>query len=279
MRILFFGDVFGKAGRCAFLEHIESLKAEFQPDFVVINGENLADGKGLTEKTSRPLFQAGVDVITGGNHLWDRAESLDYIRTQPRIVKPQNHPPATPGSISHTVEKGDKSLTVICLTGQVFMPPCDSPFLVFDRWIESQTKPNQAILMDFHAESTAEKRAMGWHVDGRISAIVGTHTHIQTADEEILLKGTAYISDVGMTGPHESVIGMKKSIIVEKFRNGIPIRYEVSDRGNQVNAVCIDIDDSNGRAAAITRIKRNIKQLLQLNDYDPEDRTNGTNHT
>lgn len=275
MRILFFGDVFGKAGRSAFLEHIESIKAEFEPDFIVINGENLADGKGLTEKTSKPLFQAGVDVITGGNHLWDRAESLDYIRAQARIVKPQNHPPATPGSISCTVEKGDYALTVICLTGQVFMPPCDSPFVAFDNWISTQEMPGQAILLDFHAESTAEKRAMGWHVDGRVSAIVGTHTHVQTADEEILQKGTAYISDVGMTGPHESVIGMKKSIIVEKFRSGIPIRYEVSDRGIQVNAVCIDIDHTSGKATSITRIKRNIKQLLQPNDITPEDMNNG----
>lgn len=259
MRVLFFGDVFGKSGRLALLQHLESLKGEFLPDFIIVNGENLADGRGLTEKTAKPLLKAGVDCITGGNHLWDRTESLDYIRNQPLIVKPMNYPAATPGSISYTIAKEDKSLCVICITGQVFMPPCDSPFNTFDHWLESFSPTPRHILLDFHSESTAEKRAMGWFVDGRISALVGTHTHVQTADEEILPQGTAFITDVGMTGPHDSVIGIKKAIILEKFKNCLPIRYEVSDRGLQLNAVLIELDDDSGRALSIMRIRRQVE--------------------
>lgn len=259
MRLLFFGDVFGKAGRAALAEHLERLKEEFSPDFIVINGENLADGKGLTEKTLKPLLRAGVDAVTGGNHLWDRAESLDFIRATPLIVKALNYPVTAPGSMSYSVVKNGLKLTVISLSGQIFMPPCDSPFAAFDQWFASRSEQNECILLDFHAESTAETRALGWHVDGRVSAILGTHTHIQTADEEILPGGTAYITDVGMTGPHDSVIGMRKHIILEKLKTSIPIRYEASDRGNQINAVCVDIDPANGKAIAIQRIKRCVE--------------------
>jgi metallophosphoesterase (TIGR00282 family) len=258
MRILFFGDVFGKSGRLALLENLESLKEEFQPDFTVINGENLADGRGLTEKTAKPLLKAGVDCITGGNHLWDRAEALDFIRSQPEIVKPLNYPATAAGNACHTIERDGMSLSVICITGQVFMPPCDSPFNTFDAWLANHATPPTHILLDFHSESTAEKRAMGWHTDGRISALVGTHTHIQTADEEILPQGTAFITDVGMTGPHDSVIGIKKGIILEKFRHAMPIRYEVSAFGLQINAVVIDLDPVSGRALSITRIRRKV---------------------
>lgn len=259
MRLLFFGDVFGKAGRKVLMEHLEDLKKELSPDFIVINGENLADGKGLTEKTLKPLLRAGVDAVTGGNHLWDRAESLDYIRATSLIVKVMNYPQSAPGSISYTIEKGDLKLTVVSLSGQHYMPPCDSPFAAFDRWAETMGESQACVMLDFHAESTAETRALGWHVNGKVSAILGTHTHIQTADEEILPLGTAYITDVGMTGPHDSVIGMKKGIILEKLRTSIPIRYEASDQGNQINAVVVDIDPANGKATAIQRIKRKVK--------------------
>jgi metallophosphoesterase (TIGR00282 family) len=220
-----------------------------------MNAENLADGKGLTEKTARPLFEAGIDAMTGGNHLWDRAESLDYIRRNPRIIKPMNYPSATPGSIYHTLERGDIRLTIINLCGQVYMPACDSPFTALENLYEDLLASSNTIIMDFHAESTAEKRAMGWFADGKISAVLGTHTHIQTADEEILPGGTAYITDVGMTGSHDSVIGVKKDLIVEKFRTSIPVRYEASDRGLQINAICLEIDQDSGRALSISRIK------------------------
>ncbi|MCB5229804.1 MAG: TIGR00282 family metallophosphoesterase [Candidatus Cloacimonetes bacterium] len=258
MRLLFFGDVFGKAGRSILKEHLPTLKDELKPDFVIINGENLADGKGLTEKTLRPLLHAGVDAVTGGNHLWDRAESLDYIARTPLIVKPLNYPDSAPGSLSFTITKDQLSLTVISISGQVYMPACDSPFAAFDEWYDAKPKENRCILLDFHAESTAETRALGWHVDGRISAMIGTHTHIQTADEEILPLGTAYLTDAGMTGPHDSVIGMRKSIILQKFRTSVPIRYEASDKGNQINAVLVDIDPASGRAQSIQRIKRKV---------------------
>ncbi len=271
MRILFFGDVFGKSGRQALIENIGSLKEEYLPDFIVINGENLADGRGLTEKTTKPLFKAGVDAITGGNHLWDRAEGLEYIRSTPAIVKAMNYPSATPGSEYYSVEKNGMSLCVVCLSGQIFMPPCDSPFSTFDRWYQQTGNRHRCILLDFHSESTAEKRAMGWFTDGCVSALVGTHTHIQTADEEILPQGTAYITDVGMTGPHDSVIGIRKSIILEKFKTSLPVRYESSDKGMQINAVLIEVDNSGGKALSIARIRR-LVNLTTLNNHTNKDK-------
>ncbi len=212
MTILFFGDVFGKPGRTALLSRLPELIAQYNSDFVIVNGENLADGKGITERTLKPLLSRSVDVITSGNHLWDRQEGLEYIAEEPRIVRPMNYPPFAPGSMNYIIRKGDLALNVICLTGQIYMPPCDSPFLAFDSFWDAadQTLP---LFVDFHAESTAEKRAFGWYVDGRASAVIGTHTHIQTADEEILSEGTAYLTDAGMTGAHDSVIGVKKEKI------------------------------------------------------------------
>ncbi len=262
MRVVFFGDVFGKSGREILLETLPMLKQHYRADFYILNAENLANGKGLTEKTARPLFAAGIDAMTGGNHLWDRPESLDYIRNEPRIIKPLNYPHATPGSQWLTLQKDDLSLLVCCLTGQMYMPPCDSPFNTFDRLYPELTTLSRCILLDFHCESTAEKRAMGWFTDGRISAIIGTHTHVQTADEELLPLGTAYITDAGMTGPHDSVIGIKKSIIVEKMRSCIPVRYEVSDRGMQINGVFMIIDPDSGKAKHIERIRERYSESL-----------------
>jgi 2',3'-cyclic-nucleotide 2'-phosphodiesterase len=254
MKVLFFGDVFGKPGRMALLQHLPSLIAEYNSDFVVVNAENLADGRGLTEKTLKPLFSHNVDVVTSGNHLWDRAESLEYIAHEQRILKPLNFPPFAPGSDSITLQKGDLSLTVVCLTGQIFMPPCDSPFQAFDAFWE---RSNQEIplLVDFHAESTSEKRAFGWHVNGRATAMIGTHTHIQTADEEILSGGTAYLTDVGMTGSHDSVIGVKKEIILQKLKTSVPHRYETSDRGLMINGAMIEIDEGSRHALQIKRLR------------------------
>lgn len=260
MKILFFGDVYGKAGRHALLTSLPGLKDQFRPDFVIANGENVADGKGLTEKTLKPLILEGVDAITGGNHLWDRAEALDYIRTNPKIAKPMNYPPSTPGNLSVMLSHNNNALTVICLSGQIFMPGCDNPFLALDQFLQT-ANITHPIILDFHAESTSEKRAMGWFADGRIAAVLGTHTHIQTADEEILPKGTAYITDVGMTGAHDSVIGVRKQIIIDKLVSGIPARYESSYLGLQINAVLIELDES-GMAVGITRIKRFVEDMV-----------------
>ncbi|MFO7660064.1 MAG: TIGR00282 family metallophosphoesterase, partial [Candidatus Cloacimonadaceae bacterium] len=222
MKIIFIGDVFGKPGRKIILDNIVRLKEDYTADAFIINGENLADGKGLTEKTTKPLFEAGVTAITSGNHLWDRYDSLDYLKTESRILKPLNFPEAALGSpfLNLILETGE--LTLICLTGQMFMPACDSPFTAMETFLEQTTDNKQPVMVDFHAESTAEKRAFAQMFDGRIAAVVGTHTHIQTADEEIMPQGSGYITDVGMTGPHDSVIGVKKHIIIEKMRTGMP---------------------------------------------------------
>lgn len=257
IRLLFFGDIFGKPGRQVIYDHLQELKAEFAPDFIIINGENIADGRGVTEKTVKPLFHAGVDIVTGGNHLWDRSESWDYIRTTPAIVKPLNFPETAPGNPCYTLRKEDKELTVLTFCGQIYMSPCDSPFNALERWFEANPgHESRAVLVDFHAESTAEKRAMGWFADGHVSALLGTHTHIQTADADILPQGTAYITDVGMTGSHDSVIGVKKEIILDKFRHGTPLRYETATQGLQINAVCVDIDPATGKALRIERLRR-----------------------
>ncbi len=257
MRLLFFGDIFGKPGRQVLYDQLPALKSEFSPDFIIINGENIADGRGLTEKTVKPLFNAGVDIVTGGNHLWDRNESWDYIRETPAIVKPLNFPATAPGHSVCVLRKNDLELTVLALCGQVYMPPCDSPFTALERWLENNPgHEERCVMADIHAESTAEKRALAWYVDGHISALLGTHTHIQTADEEILPQGTAYITDVGMTGSHDSVIGVKKDIILDKFRHALPRRYETSDLGLQVNAVYLELDTGTGKALKIERLRR-----------------------
>ncbi|MDD2507118.1 MAG: TIGR00282 family metallophosphoesterase [Candidatus Cloacimonetes bacterium] len=254
MRVLFFGDVFGKPGRSVLCAHLKSMISEYRVDFVIANGENLADGKGLTEKTLKPLFAAGVDAVTSGNHLWDREESLDYIVREPRILKPMNYPSAAPGNCNFLLQKDDLCLEIICLTGQIFMPPCNSPFEAFDSFWSGRNT-GTPLFVDIHAESTSEKRAMGWYLDGKAAVVVGTHTHIQTADEEILHGGTAYITDVGMTGAHNSVIGVRKEIILEKLSTSVPHRFESADGGLMVNAVIIDLDDVGKRATHISRLR------------------------
>ncbi|HPH61510.1 MAG TPA: TIGR00282 family metallophosphoesterase [Candidatus Syntrophosphaera sp.] len=260
IKLLFFGDIFGKPGRQVLYDQLPVLKAEFGPDFIIINGENLADGRGLTEKTVKPLLHAGVDIVTGGNHLWDRNEAWEYIGHHPAIVKPLNYPASAPGNAVCTLRKGELELTVLTLCGQIYMPPSDSPFTALERWFEDNPGHEQrCVLVDFHAESTAEKRALGWFTDGHISALIGTYTHIQTADEEILPLGTAYLTDAGMTGPHDSVIGVRKEIILDKFRHSLPLRYETSNLGLQVNAVYLELDPATGRALKIERVRRGLE--------------------
>lgn len=266
MRILFFGDVYGKAGRQTVMLSLPKLKDIHKPDFIIANGENLADGKGLTEKTASPMFSAGVQALTGGNHLWDRQESLDYIKQNGHIVKPMNYPDQTPGAICCYLQKGDLELGILSLCGQIYMPPCDNPFNVLARFWENRHE-NIPYIMDFHAESTSEKRALAWFADGRLSAILGTHTHIQTADEEILPQGCAYITDVGMTGSHDSVIGVQKEIIIRKMQSGIPSPYKSSDWGLEVNAVVVEINPDTLKATSIRRIKERVpNNMAGIND-------------
>lgn len=240
------------------LSHLKSMITDYAADIVIANAENLADGRGLTEKTLKPLFSAGVDAVTGGNHLWDREEAHSYIAKEPRIVKPINYPKSAPGNEVYRIRKDGFCLDLICLCGQIFMPPCNSPFEAFESFWLARTD-STPLFVDIHAESTSEKRALGWFVDGRATVLAGTHTHIQTADEEVLTDGTAYITDVGMTGAHDSVIGVRKEIILEKLTTSVPHRFETSDRGLMINAILVDVDTDTGHARSIHRIRNKVE--------------------
>jgi len=258
MNILFLGDIFGKPGREIIVSYLPELLKEFSVDFCIANGENVAQGRGITPKTARALFTSGIDAFTSGNHLWDQKGSIEFLEKEQRIVKPLNYPEKAKGSPYIILSKDNLKLGVISLIGQAFMGPANSPFEITDKFIPLLKKETSCILVDVHAEATAEKRALGFYLNGKVSAVVGTHTHIQTADEEVLFKGTAYITDVGMTGPHDSVIGIKKSIILEKLTTGMPLRYEVAEEGLQINGVLINIDPDSGKAISIKRIKREV---------------------
>ena len=259
IRFLFLGDIFGRSGREIVKAELPSLKEEFKADFCIANCENIASGRGITEKTVKELFEAGIDAFTGGNHLWDKKDAIPYLSKEKRIVKPLNYPEAAIGSPWCILEKNSvEKLAIVCLTGQVFMQPCDSPFTIIDKYLPQIQKETRAILVDFHAEATGEKRSFGFHLDGKVSAVLGTHTHIQTADEEILPAGTAYITDVGMNGAHDSIIGVKKELILHKTLTGMPVRFEPASTGNQINAVMVEIDPKTGKVNEIIRIKRKL---------------------
>lgn len=257
MKILFFGDVFGNPGRKAIQAFLPEFLSNHHIDFVIANCENASDGKGITEKSARELFDAGVHAFTSGNHLWDKKEGITLISTDKRIVKPLNFPSAAPGFNYTFLKNRNFELVVACLCGQSFMNPIDSPFFALDRILPEMTALSKNILIDFHAESTAEKRTFAHYFNGRVSAILGTHTHIQTADEEVLSEGTAYITDVGMTGSIDSVIGVKKEIAIERVKTGLPVRHQTSDKQVYINAVLISLSN-NGQAESIERIRQKV---------------------
>lgn len=256
MKVLFFGDIYGRFGREITISQLNYIVASESIDIVIANGENLAGGKGITAKTANSLFQAGVDCFTSGNHLWDKKVGLDYISDEERILKPINYAKAAYGNDYYIIKRDKFQLAVINVAGQAFMSPADSPHIELKKYVAAIKKKTNNIFVDFHAESTAEKRAMAHMFDGEVSAIVGTHTHIQTADEEIMPKGTAYITDVGMTGPHDTVIGVDKNIIIQKITTGMPVRYETCSKGLQINAVIIEIDNHTGKAKSIKRLRK-----------------------
>lgn len=256
MRILFLGDIYGKPGREVLKRNLKHLKNEFSIDICIANFENLADGRGISEKCAKTTFSYGVDFATGGNHLWDKADSLTYLSQEKRICKPMNYPKPNIGMKYIQTSVKEKNVLIINLAGQSFMPPANSPFEAIDNFLPDFPLTDNIIFIDFHAEATAEKRALAWFLDGRISALVGTHTHIQTADEHILPQGTGYITDVGMTGGHESVIGVQKDIILSTIREGIHKPYKVSQRGLEINGVVIDIDERTNLTKEIIRIRR-----------------------
>jgi len=255
MNILFFGDIYGRHGRRAVASFIAKFKAENHVDLCIANCENLTDGKSVTEKTITEMVNAGVEIFSSGNHLWDRKESLEYIKTEKRIAKPLNYPKAAFGfdHVLHEVNGVPIMLLTVC--GQAFMTAVNSPFMALDEFLQAHQNEAKCIIVDFHAESTAEKKAFGYFFDGRVSAILGTHTHVQTADEEILPEGTAFITDVGMCGPHDSVIGVKKEIVFDRYMIGMPVKHETADSGVQVNAVYIEIDEHSGKAVKMERIR------------------------
>jgi hypothetical protein len=254
MRILFIGDIVGAPGRRIVVERLEDIIGNEQADLVIANGENSASGFGITPRLTEELLSIGIEVLSGGNHIWDRKEILDFIPREPRLLRPANFPAASPGKgLFRGTSRQGIPYAVLCLQGRIFMASNEDPFSTADRELASLDPETKVILVDIHAEATSEKQAMGWHLDGRVSAVVGTHTHVPTADERILPNGTAYITDVGMTGPHDSVIGMEKGAIIKRFLDGLPARFEVATGDIQMNAVLIEVDSLSGRAVSIAR--------------------------
>jgi metallophosphoesterase (TIGR00282 family) len=256
MRILFIGDIVGQPGRRIVTERLHDIVAQQKLDLVIANAENSASGFGITPRLAEELLGAGIDLLTGGNHSWDRKEILDYFPHEPRLLRPANYPDGTPGTgLFVGAAKNGVRYAALNLQGRVFMPSIDCPFRTADRELARIPANVKVVLVDMHAETTSEKEAMGWYLDGRVSAVIGTHTHVATADEQVLPRGTAYITDVGMTGPHDSVIGMEKAVILKRFLDGLPARFEVAAGDVQMNCVLLDVDEATGRARSIERVR------------------------
>jgi hypothetical protein len=255
IRILFIGDLVGKAGWRALEEHALRLVDRRRIDFVVINVENAADGLGVTPDQAEDLFALGAHCLTSGNHIWDRREIRDYLRSERRLIRPANYPPDLPGSGLCVGETpGGVPVAVVNIMGRVFMPPVDDPFRVAADVVGEARRLAPVVVVDMHAEATSEKMAMGWHLDGQVAAVLGTHTHVQTADERILPGGTAYITDVGMTGPYDSVIGMEKEPVLSRFLNHTQARMTAARGDARLCAVVVEADPASGRATAIERL-------------------------
>ena len=262
MRILFIGDVFGRTGRDLVRQGLPVLTARYRIDAVIANVENAASGAGITRETGDALLKCGVDVMTTGNHVWDKREALSYIGAEPRLLRPLNMSPSAPGRGAFVTRLADgRPLGVINAMGRVFMPPVDNPFEAVAAAVDRLSRESRVIVVDMHAEATAEKIAMGWHLDGRAAALVGTHTHVQTADARILPGGTAYITDVGMTGPHDSIIGMERAEVLARFVTGLPARMEPAEANPRLQAVVIDADDRTGLAREIIRLDWSRQEL------------------
>ncbi len=262
MRILFIGDIVGSPGRRIVVERVADLIANERLDLVIANGENAASGFGITPRLVEELLSTGIEVLSGGNHIWDRKEIVEFIAHEPRLLRPANFPEGSPGkgvycgiwrATWHAVR------AAVPAGGASSMAPNDDPFRTADRELAKLTPEIKVILVDMHAEATSEKQAMGWHLDGRVTAVVGTHTHVATADERVLPGGTAYITDVGMTGPHDSIIGMERAPIIKRFFDGMSIRFEVATGNVQMNAVLIEADPVTGHALSIERKRYRIE--------------------
>jgi hypothetical protein len=257
MKILFIGDTVGKAGRAIVHSHLKHLQQDLSVDLTILNCENAASGFGITPKIADEFFDWGIDVLTSGNHIWDKKEILPYLDRNTRILRPANYPSDNPGrGLAVLKTSSGIEVAVLNLQGRVFMPPTDDPFRVADAELSKIPKHIKVIFVDMHGEATSEKVAMGWYLDGRVSAVVGTHTHIPTADETILPGGTAFQTDVGMAGPFHSVIGVIKEDVIRRFLTSIPDRFEAASQDAQLNAVFVEVDPETGKARRIERIHR-----------------------
>jgi len=255
VKLLFIGDIIGKPGREALSRELHRIVDRHRVDLVIANGENAAGGFGLTAETAQDLFKCGVQMLTSGNHIWDKKDALEYIKREERIVRPANYPEGTPGRGTTVVKTpGGVKIGILNLEGRVFMNNLDCPFRCADREIARLKEETPIVFVDFHAEATSEKVSLGWYLDGRVCAVIGTHTHVQTADERILPAGTAYLTDAGMTGSFDSVIGVRKEDAVQKFLTQRPSKFEVAKKDIRINGVVIEVDEKSGLALSIERI-------------------------
>jgi len=266
MKLLFLGDIVGRPGRDLIRRHVRALATRHGADLVIANGENAAGGAGITRENMLEILTSGVDVITTGNHVWDKRETLEFIGNEPRLLRPANYPEGTPGAGSYVAAaKNGVRVGVINVMGRVFLHPIDDPFRAAEREIARvRSDGARVIFVDMHAETTSEKIALGYYLDGMVTAVIGTHTHVQTADERILAGGTACLTDVGMTGPHDGVIGIEKAAIIGRFVSGLPARFETASGDPKMHGVVIDVDASNGRATGITRLSLTEDELKDI---------------
>ena len=254
MKLLFIGDIFGHAGRRIVADHLADIRASQEIDVVIANGENSAAGFGITPNIAEELFRYGIDVMTSGNHIWDKRDIYDYLSRQPRLIRPANYPPPAPGAglYIHETRTGARC-AVMNLQGRVYMANTDCPFRKIDEVLATIPEDVKVRFVDFHAEVTSEKMAMGWHLDSRVSAMIGTHTHIPTADTRILPGGTAYQTDCGMTGPYDSVIGVEKEAVLQKFLTAMPVKMEAAKRSVELHAVIVEVDECSGKTLNVKR--------------------------
>jgi hypothetical protein len=272
VKLLFIGDIVGQPGRRAVAELLSKLRQEHRLDFVIANGENSAGGSGITPKTAGEIFSAGVHVITSGDHLWDQKEVMELLANEKRFLRPLNYPPGTPGQGSAIFEvqspkaKGQSTISIAVLNaqGRTFMPPLENPFLLALDEVKRLREQTKIIFVDFHAEATSEKIAFGRMLDGQVSAVVGTHTHVQTADEQIFPGGTAYLTDAGFTGPHESVLGREIEPVLKRFLTGMPQRFEVAKNNVLLHGAVIEIDNASGKALRIQRVSEHLRLSERL---------------
>lgn len=263
MNIMMIGDICGRPGRATTAHFIPILKQEYELDLIIANGENSAGGVGITKKVLEELSNMDIDIVTTGNHIWDKREIFTFIDDENALIRPANYPPGTPGKGYYIKSVNNRKIAVINLLGRVFMPPVDCPFRTVTQILAEIKDICDIIIVDFHAEATSEKSAMGWYLDGKVSCVAGTHTHIQTADERILPQGTAYISDLGMVGPLNSILGVDKEPVIQKFLTGLPTKFNIAtDDHTLFCGIIIQIDDHSNQVNQILRIQRQLRKDL-----------------